>query len=506
MKFSSLGVPDYVLRALETKNITECTPIQKETIPLLIQGKDVIGKSKTGSGKTFAYAIPAVATVSDQSEKTQVLVVCPTRELAAQVVNEIRFLNSYREGCKVVPVFGGINMARQVTALKRNAEIVVGTPGRLVDHLKRRTLKTEELKMLVLDEADEMLKMGFKEEIEKIVSKCPGDRVTAMFSATMPPEAKRIAENYMRSPVTVGTDDEVTRSVTQFFVRTGLKDKDATLKKLISRFAPSHAMVFCNTKRMVEKLAVSLSAVGVKASAIHGDMPQKERKVALEKLKSGEVSLMIATDVAARGIDVEGVDVVFNYDVPQSAEYYVHRIGRTGRVDKTGVSYTLVNTDWGMKCLAEIIAATGNRVSEYEINDKAEKAEGKKATAKKRKEAEKYEKEHLKPEYINKGERLGAERDYIDGVRGKQNYGAKEAKSRRGGNEKGFKKTAARSKNENKKTDIKNPKTKNETKNGYKKAEKDGRGAKSVRPTDKLREKNATGGKNNGKRSKNLSR
>lgn len=414
MKFSSLNLPEFIIRALGTKNITECTEIQKEVIPRLIHGKDVIGQSKTGSGKTFAYAVPAVSGVDEQSGETQVLVVCPTRELAAQVVNEIRFLNTFREGCKVIPVFGGINMARQVVALKKNAEIVVGTPGRIVDHLKRRTLKLDSLKMLVLDEADEMLKMGFKEEIEKIISKCPTDRQTAMFSATMPDGVKKIAENYMRSPEIVEIDDEITRSVAQFYVKTGLKDKDSTLKKLIARFSPERAMVFCNTKRMVEKLSASLASIGANVSAIHGDMPQKDRKAALDKLKSGEVNLMIATDVAARGIDVEGVDIVFNYDVPQTAEYYVHRIGRTGRADKKGVAYTLINTEWGMKCLSDIIAATGNTVEEYDLGDKTEKTERRRQTEKRKKAEIKYETEHRAPDYVRKSERLGGERDFID--------------------------------------------------------------------------------------------
>ena len=414
MKFTSLNTPEFIVRALETKNIAECTEIQKEVIPLLSEDKDVIGQSKTGSGKTFAYAIPAAEKVDTESGDTQILVVCPTRELAAQVVNEIRFLNTFREGCKVVPVFGGTNMARQVTTLKKNAEIVVGTPGRLVDHLKRRTLKLENLKMLVLDEADEMLKMGFKEEVEKIISKCPDDRVTAMFSATMPDGVKKIAENYMRAPVVVEIDDEITRSVAQFYVKTGLKDKDSTLKKLIKRFSPERAMVFCNTKRMVEKLSASLSAIGVQASAIHGDMPQKERKAALDKLKSGEVSLMIATDVAARGIDVEGVDIVFNYDVPQTAEYYVHRIGRTGRADKKGVAYTLINTDWGMKCLSAIVAATGNTVEEFCFDEKQEKKQRRAASRQVEKSAKKYADEHVKPSFVRSGERLKGERDFIE--------------------------------------------------------------------------------------------
>ena len=492
MKFTSLNTPEFIVRALETKNITECTEIQKEVIPLLSEDKDVIGQSKTGSGKTFAYAIPAAEKVDTESGDTQILVVCPTRELAAQVVNEIRFLNTFREGCKVVPVFGGTNMARQVTTLKKNAEIVVGTPGRLVDHLRRRTLKLENLKMLVLDEADEMLKMGFKEEAEKIISNSPVDRVTAMFSATMPDGVKKIAENYMRSPVVVEIDDEITRSVAQFYVRTGLKDKDSTLKKLVKRFSPERAMVFCNTKRMVEKLSASLSAIGVQASAIHGDMPQKDRKAALDKLKSGEVSLMIATDVAARGIDVEGVDIVFNYDVPQTAEYYVHRIGRTGRADKKGVAYTLINTDWGMKCLSEIVAATGNTVEEFSLDEKQEKKQRRAATRQAEKSAKKYADEHAKPTFVRSGERLKGERDFIENAFKKAD---KQSESKKRFADKTDKKPYSAAKTRGKSSDP----TKKQTAKSYKSKQSGGYSAKNSNKARNTKGKNQ-GGKNYGKR------
>lgn len=492
MKFTSLNTPEFIVRALETKSIIECTEIQKEVIPLLAEDKDVIGQSKTGSGKTFAYAVPAVEKVDTESGDTQILIVCPTRELAAQVVNEIRFLNTFREGCKVVPVFGGTNMSRQVTTLKKNAEIVVGTPGRLVDHLKRRTLKLENLKMLVLDEADEMLKMGFKEEVEKIISKCPESRVTAMFSATMPDGVQKIAENYMRSPVVVEIDDEITRSVAQFYVKTGLKDKDSALKKLIKRFSPERAMVFCNTKRMVEKLSVSLSSTGVTVSAIHGDMPQKDRKDALAKLKSGEVSLMIATDVAARGIDVEGVDIVFNYDVPQTAEYYVHRIGRTGRADKKGVAYTLINTDWGMKCLSEIVAATGNTITEFVIDDKQEKKQRKQENKQARKTAEKFAAEHEKPSFVRSGERLKGERDFIENASKK--VGKQTENKKRYAVTGTEKKQYPAGKNRGKKSDL------TKTAKNYKSQQTNGYFAKKSNKDRNTKGENQGGKKNYGKR------
>lgn len=418
MDFSSLDMPDFIIRALNDKNITLCTGIQEKVIPLILQGNDVLGSSRTGSGKTFAYAVPASVMTDTESGDTQVLVVCPTRELAAQVTGEFRLLNSYREGCKTVPLFGGINMARQVAALKKNAEIVVGTPGRLADHLKRKTLKLGGLKLLVLDEADEMLKMGFKEELETIIGKCPVNRITAMFSATMPDGVAAIAENYMKTPVTIKIDDEKTRSVTQFYVRTGLKNKFEMLKKLILRLKPIHSIVFCNTKRMVDKLQNGLNAEGFAVSSIHGDMRQQDRKTALDQLKNGQSSLLIATDVAARGIDIDGVDIVFNYDVPQTPEYYVHRIGRTGRVDKKGLAFTLINTDWGMQCLENIIAATGNTVAEYETGEKTKKKpEQTKNSARNCRRGESLPKAsdvHSKPEYIKKGELLKNFRDMIE--------------------------------------------------------------------------------------------
>ena len=428
MDFSQLNLSDFVLKALENKGLSRCTEIQERTIPLLLEGKDVIGKSRTGSGKTFAFGIPAVMNASSDDDSTQALVVCPTRELAMQVCQQLRLLNEFREGCKVVPLVGGINMARQVNYLKKNCQIVVGTPGRINDHLRRRTLKLGSLKTLVLDEADEMLKMGFKDDIENIFSKTPPERNTVMFSATMPDEILRLAKTYMKEPRFVETDDEVTRSVNQFYVSVGLKNKDVALKKLIKKLKPAHSIVFCNTKRMVEKLTASLLASDVKAVGIHGDMRTAERKSAMESLKQREVNLLIATDVAARGIDVDGVDIVFNYDVPQTTEYYTHRIGRTGRADKTGMAITLINTAWGMQELQNICEQTGNYAQEFELDlgDKKDKpsaqkvAKNKSAVTKKKSDfAKKTDKNTTKQAKSDKGpsesgEKLKVFRDMID--------------------------------------------------------------------------------------------
>lgn len=426
MKFSQLQLPEYVLRALESKGISECTEIQQKTIPLLTEGRDVVGRSRTGSGKTFAYAIPCVTSIDVDSGDTQAMVVCPTRELAAQVTDQMRFLNTFREGCKVVPLFGGINMARQITSLKKNAEIIVGTPGRIVDHIKRKTLKLDNLKMLVLDEADEMLNMGFRDEMEVIIKHCPASRQTVMFSATMPQAALSISRNYMKNPDLVETDDLTTRSVAQYYVRVGLKNKDAALKSLIKKLKPVHSIVFCNTKRMVDKLSSSLTAVGINVTAIHGDMRQSERKEAIGGLKSGSAAILIATDVAARGIDIEGVDIVFNYDVPQTPEYYTHRIGRTGRVDKKGLAFTLINTDWGMQSLEKILAETNNRVELYELPSAFSPEERNKNNSEeksRKKQVQKKKTEQEKPYYIKKAGSLSEIRDFIDSEKGKVKKG-----------------------------------------------------------------------------------
>ncbi len=450
MKFSDLRLPEYINRAMESKGISECTEIQAKTIPLLLSGADVIGRSRTGSGKTFAYAVPCVTGIDVESGDTQVMIVCPTRELAAQVTEQIRFLNTYREGCKVVPLFGGINMQRQITSLKKNSEIIVGTPGRIVDHLKRKTLKTDNLKTLVLDEADEMLNMGFRDEMETIIKHCPSSRQTVMFSATMPEAALAISRNYMKNPSVVETDDLTTRSVTQYYVQVGLKNKDAALKSLIKKLKPVHSIVFCNTKRMVDKLSASLTSVGARVSAIHGDMRQSERKAAMDGLKNGSVDMLIATDVAARGIDIDGVDIVFNYDVPQTAEYYTHRIGRTGRADKKGIAFTLINTEWCMTAFERILEQTDNEAGLYELSPSLSPKDKKKESSadekKKQKERREKKAESEKPYYLKNAGKLKDIREFIDGEKAKK---GKSENLRKKGNVRADSKNRHSSKNKN---------------------------------------------------------
>ena len=366
MKFSDLNTPDYILKVFDELGIAEPTKVQERTIPVIEAGKDVIGKSQTGSGKTFAYAIPALEKTDTDDKSTQILVVCPTRELAVQVTGEFRKLLKYREGVKVVPIVGGSTMERQIVALKAGAKIVVGTPGRLNDHLRRRTLKLHNLKMLVLDEADEMLDMGFLSEIEEILTKSNRERQTVMFSATMPEDVRNIAKRYMRSPAYLEIDKaDKNDAILQRYVSVGLRDKDAALKELYKKLSPNLAIVFCNTKKMVSSLKKKLADEGIKALEIHGDMPQSERKSVIEKMKSGESNLLIATDVAARGLDISGVDVVFNYDLPIHTEWYTHRIGRTARAGRTGEAYSVVNTEVQMRTLKKIEKETGNVIKEY---------------------------------------------------------------------------------------------------------------------------------------------
>ena len=368
MTFEELNLQEYMLKAVQNQHFTALTPIQEQAIPLLRENKDVIGKSKTGSGKTYAYGIPALEMVDTAKKETQVLIICPTRELVSQECDELRKLNEFREGCNIYPVVGGAHMERQIQMLKKGPKVVIGTPGRLCDHLRRKTLDLSSVRFVVLDEADEMLDMGFRDDIIKILDKTPDDRQTALFSATMPDEIKRLAKNYMKEPITVETDTANDGDIDQYYVKVSLKAKNMAIRNLVDTLKPSSAIIFCNTKKMVDSLFESLEKNGYKICKLHGDIKQSERKVAISSFKSGEVPIMIATDVAARGIDVHGLDVVFNYDVPETEEYYTHRIGRTGRAGKEGRAFTLINTAYQQAKFDEIIKKTQNTVFEFKTD------------------------------------------------------------------------------------------------------------------------------------------
>ncbi|MBO5925894.1 MAG: DEAD/DEAH box helicase [Clostridia bacterium] len=366
MRFADFNLPSYIMLGLEKQGIYEPTEIQELTIPLIREGRDVIGKSQTGSGKTYAFAIPLIENIDVDDRSTQVLIVCPTRELAGQVTDEIRKLTSMRESCKVVPIFGGSDMERQIKALKSGARIVVGTPGRIIDHLNRRTLKLKNVRTVVLDEADEMLNMGFKEDVENILKASNPYRQTVMFSATMPRAILEITSLYMTDSVLVETaETDKNASIDQYYLNVGLRDKTPALIDLIKDNNTSIAIVFCNTRKMVESLTTQLVEAGIDARGLHGEMRQSERRKVMASIKSGDTRVLVATDVAARGIDIHGVDVVYNYDIPQKTEYYTHRIGRTARAGRTGVAYTLINTKYQLDQLQAIHRDTDNVIGEY---------------------------------------------------------------------------------------------------------------------------------------------
>lgn len=344
MLFSEMELPEEILLAVEKLGYREAAEIQEKSIPPLLAGKDVLGRSRTGTGKTAAFGIPAVMSVAGGAVP-EVLVLCPTRELAVQVRGELDKFAAYLPQVRTCAVYGGADIDKQVSELRRGANIVVGTPGRVMDHIRRHTLKTENIRTAVLDEADEMLDMGFREDIEEILGCLPEPRQTVMFSATMPEEILAIAEKFQRDPVMIGAEEKsrAVETVEQYWYDVPPGRKTDALRLLLAAYEPKRSMVFCNTKKMVDELTGQLVSKGLRAAGLHGDMKQSARLRTLDAFRSGRINILIATDVAARGIDVENVDAVFNYDIPKDSEYYIHRIGRTGRAGKTGTAYTIVS-------------------------------------------------------------------------------------------------------------------------------------------------------------------
>lgn len=344
LNFKELNLSDAMKKALNFMGFEEATPIQSKAIPVVMSGHDIIGQAQTGTGKTCAFGIPAVEMIDSKLQGVQVLVLCPTRELAIQVSEEFRSLCKYKRGIKSLAIYGGQSIDRQIMALKGKPQIIIGTPGRIMDHMRRHTLKLKNLKMAVLDEADEMLNMGFRDDIDTIFADLPEERQTMLFSATMPKGILEISNLYMNNPEHVVTlQKEVTiNTIEQYYIEVRESSKLELLCRLIDAKNIKIGIVFCNTKWKVDELCNSLQARGYTAEALHGDMKQRERDRVMNKFRKGQVELLIATDVAARGIDVNDVEVVFNYDIPNDAEYYVHRIGRTGRAGKKGISYSFV--------------------------------------------------------------------------------------------------------------------------------------------------------------------
>ena len=345
MKYTDADIDARILRAVEEMGFETMTPIQEQAIPVLLEGRDVIGQAQTGTGKTAAFAIPMIQRINADIRKPQGIILCPTRELAMQAAEEIRKLTRYMHGVKVLPVYGGQDIGRQIRALSQGVQIIVGTPGRVMDHLRRHTIKTNEIKMIVLDEADEMLNMGFREDIETVLKDMPPEHQMALFSATMPQAILDITGTYQKDAVYVKvTPKEVTvAAIKQAYYRVAKKDKFEALCRLIDYYQPAKSLIFCNTKRMVDEITGMLKDRGYEAEGLHGDLTQNQRDTVTNLFRGGRCRILSATDVAARGIDVSGVDAVFNYDVPEDIEYYVHRIGRTGRAGKAGRSFTLIS-------------------------------------------------------------------------------------------------------------------------------------------------------------------
>ena len=345
MKFDELNIDERILRAIEDMGFEETSPIQTQAIPAVCEGIDVVGQAQTGTGKTAAYTIPMLMKIDPQIKKPQAIVLCPTRELAVQVAEEIRKLAKYMSDIKVLPVYGGQEIVRQIKSLKTGVQIIVGTPGRVMDHMRRKTVKFDNINMVILDEADEMLDMGFREDMETILTETPEDRQTVMFSATMPKAIMDIARNFQKDAriIKVVRKELTVSNIEQFYYEVRPKNKTEVLCRLIDIYNPRLSVVFCNTKRQVDELISELKGRGYFADGIHGDMKQQQRDRVMDDFRSGKVDILIATDVAARGLDVDDVDMVFNYDIPQDEEYYVHRIGRTGRAGRSGMALSFIS-------------------------------------------------------------------------------------------------------------------------------------------------------------------
>jgi ATP-dependent RNA helicase DeaD len=342
--FSNPTLSTEVQQAVTEMGFEEATPIQARAIPYILAGRDIIGQAMTGTGKTCAYGIPAVDMIDESLSGIQMLILCPTRELAVQVAEELQAVSRFKKNVRVLPIYGGQSIDHQIMALKRKPQIIVGTPGRVMDHMRRHTLKLANLKMLILDEADEMLNMGFREDIDVILPDLPEERQTLLFSATMSPEIKEITKLYLREPEYILTiHKELTiPNIEQYYIEVRDSSKLELLCRLIDAKDIRLGLVFCNTKKRVDELTLSLQGRGYSAEALHGDMKQSERTRVMTKFKQEKIDILVATDVAARGIDVNNIEAVFNYDIPSDEEYYVHRIGRTARAGKKGVSYSFV--------------------------------------------------------------------------------------------------------------------------------------------------------------------
>lgn len=343
MKFKEFNISNEIINAISDMGFESPSPIQEKTLNPLLEGRDLIGQAHTGTGKTAAFSIPLIEKVQ-ATGICQALILCPTRELSIQGNNEINKLSKYKKEIKTLAVYGGSPIIKQIKALRQGVEIVVGTPGRLMDLMRRRVLKLDNLKIVVLDEADEMFDMGFRDDMKLILDATNKDRQTCFFSATMGKEIKEFSKIYQNDPISIKIKaDEVTVDrIDQYFIKLKEANKEEALTRLLQIYRPNLAIVFCNTKRKVDKLVTSLSKKSYLVDGLHGDLNQSQRDQVMKKFRNNTIDILIATDIAARGLDVDNVDIVFNYDLPQLDEYYVHRIGRTARAGREGISYSFV--------------------------------------------------------------------------------------------------------------------------------------------------------------------
>lgn len=344
IKFEELNISDPILKAVLEMGFEQASPIQAQAIPAVLSGRDIVGQAQTGTGKTAAFGIPLLQGIDPKNKHLQAVVLCPTRELAIQVAEEIRRLGKFLHAIKVLPIYGGQEISKQIRSLKAGTQVVIGTPGRVMDHMRRKTVKFGEVKMIVLDEADEMLNMGFRDDIETILKEMPEERQTVLFSATMPKPIIDIAKTYQKDAeiIKVVKKELTVPKIEQYYYEVKPKTKEEVLSRLLDMYNPKLSVVFCNTKRQVDELVSVLQGRGYFAEGLHGDLKQQQRDRVMNSFRNGKTEILVATDVAARGIDVDNIEAVFNYDVPQDDEYYVHRVGRTGRAGRMGRAFTFV--------------------------------------------------------------------------------------------------------------------------------------------------------------------
>ena len=372
--YAELGLSEAIMRAIEKKGYVQATPVQAGAIPYFMEWKDVIAKAPTGTGKTFAFGIPMVEHVDPESSDVLALVLAPTRELAIQIRDELRDLCAFKEGVRTVCLYGGQPIDKQITQLKKHPQIVVATPGRLMDHVKRRTVRLDKVQTVVLDEADRMLDMGFIKDVTRILDLMPQRRNLGLFSATISREVMDISWVYQRDPVeiTVRPDEENKPDITQYSLEVDRGQKVDLMVRLMEQGGYDRVIAFCNTKNMTDRLSGLLRMRHITCEAIHGDIQQRVREKTLQKFREGQLRVLAATDVAARGLDIDDVDAVFNYDVSDENEYYIHRIGRTGRARRHGVAFTLVSSVTEGVRLDDIRKNTGNQIQPVRLDEEGQ--------------------------------------------------------------------------------------------------------------------------------------